>query len=236
MTDQVSGLLSVAAKQIVQQAQALGLTWTLQIASVVTSSATGGLIVVLDGDTVAISATNITGNQLFGGDRVYCITVPQSGNFVIGFAELLAGGLLGRVDSSTVNVSDNAAELVVLTTPTITFTNGRAFRIRYRLNTRTAGPANNQTIVRFRAGTGTGGTIWASFNYTNITGFNAEARYGEFYLKNGNGATFGNTMTMTATATINISTVVTATTTDVAFLEVSDAGPVSTSYANTLQI
>jgi len=236
MTDQVAGLIGTAAKQIVQQAQALGLTWTLQIASVVTSSVRNGVTVILDGDTVAISATNITGNQLFGGDRVYCITVPQSGNFVIGFAETRAGGLLGRVDSSTVNVGSNAAEFTVLTTPMITFTSGRAFRVRYRLNTRTAGGANNQAIVRFRQGTGTSGTIWAAFTYTNVNGFGAEARYGEFYLRNSDGATFGSTMTMSAIASLSIDVTVTASTTDVFFVEVTDAGPASSSYDNTFEI
>lgn len=233
MTD--SGLISAAATEIIQQSQALGLSWNLRMATVVSSTATSGLTIIFDGDTVAISATNITGSRLTGGDRVYCIMVPQSGNFAIGFAELNAGALLGRVDSTTVNVSDNVAELTVLTTPTITFTTGRAFRVRYRLNTRTAGGANNQAIVRFRAGTGTSGTIWAAFTYTNINGFGAEARYGEFYLKNTND-TFGSTMTMTVIASLSINVAVTASTTDVVFLEVSDAGQISNNYSNTFEI
>jgi hypothetical protein len=83
------GVISAAAKEIVQQAQSLGLTWTLRIATVVTSTLNQGLTIVFDGDTVTISATNITGQKLLGGDRVYAIMVPQSGNFVFGFADSL---------------------------------------------------------------------------------------------------------------------------------------------------
>jgi hypothetical protein len=235
MTTPDTGLISAATREIVQQSQSLGLSWTLRMATIVSSTATSGSTIIFDGDTVAISATNMTGGRLIGGDRVYCIIVPQSGNFIVGFAELAAGALLGRVDSTTVNVSDNVAELVVLTTPTITFTNGRAFRVRYRLNTRTSGGANNQAIVRFRAGTGTSGTIWAAFAYSNLNGFGAEARYGEFYLKNTND-TFGSTVTMTVIASLSIQVAVTASTTDVVFLEVSDAGQISNSYDNTFEI
>lgn len=90
MNDGTANLISDAARTIVQQAQALGLTWTLRIATVVTSSINGNATIVFDGDTVTISATNLTGSPFGGGSRVYCIMVPQSGNFIIGAAQLTA--------------------------------------------------------------------------------------------------------------------------------------------------
>lgn len=86
MTNPTADILSTAAKEIVNQAQALGLTWTLRPATISISS-TPSLTIVFDGDTVAISAVNITGRPVIGGDRVYGLIVPTIGNFIVGFAE-----------------------------------------------------------------------------------------------------------------------------------------------------
>jgi hypothetical protein len=78
-----ANLISVGAQAIVDQAQTLGLSWTLRPATVA-SSTRDRITVVFDGDTVAINATNMTGELLLGGARVYCIMVPQTGNFIVG--------------------------------------------------------------------------------------------------------------------------------------------------------
>jgi hypothetical protein len=108
MTENMSTLLSTAAKEIVQQAQALGLTWTLRMATVVSSSFTKGVSIVFDGDTVAIAATNIANERVNAGDRVYCVIVPQAGNFVFGFADPIAtpnNYNAGSAGGSTVSAS-----------------------------------------------------------------------------------------------------------------------------------
>jgi hypothetical protein len=104
MNDQVA-LVGAAAKEIVQQAQTLGLTWNLRIATVVSSSFASGLAIVFDGDTVTISATNMTGDILVGGDRVYVVMIPQSGNFVVGHAEVPSpvGLATARTAAQTLN-------------------------------------------------------------------------------------------------------------------------------------
>lgn len=84
-------LISAAAKQIVANAKALGLTWTIRIATISVTQSVGTndsplIAGIFDGDTAAIGLTNITGEQLSPGQRVYCLMVPPSGNFIIGFA------------------------------------------------------------------------------------------------------------------------------------------------------
>jgi hypothetical protein len=64
-------------------AERLGLTWQMRLAEVVDDSS-----VIFDGDgtVVSDSITNITGQQLTAGDRVYVMSVPPAGNYVTGFA------------------------------------------------------------------------------------------------------------------------------------------------------
>jgi hypothetical protein len=116
-------LASVSAKEIVQQAKALGLTWTLRIATIVTSSLRT-LTIVFDGDTVAISATNVTGEKLLAGDRVYCIIVPQSGNFVIGYTGTV--GITGFEATRTAAqaIANNSTTNISWDTQVFSSTNG----------------------------------------------------------------------------------------------------------------
>lgn len=79
----LANLISLGVKEAINQARALGLTWTLRLATVGVS-APNALSVVYDGDTASISATNLTGDVLLSGQRVCCFIVPPSGNFIIG--------------------------------------------------------------------------------------------------------------------------------------------------------
>lgn len=75
-------LISSGAKQMVDQARALGLTWTLRLATI-GNSLPDSFTATFDGDTRPIPVTNMSGLDLEPGERVYCLIVPPSGNFVL---------------------------------------------------------------------------------------------------------------------------------------------------------
>lgn len=77
-------LIASAVQEVVRQAKALGISWTIRPATV-SLSTTGTTSVVLDGDTNPISVTNMSGIPLISGQRVYVLITPPSGNFVFGF-------------------------------------------------------------------------------------------------------------------------------------------------------
>ncbi len=83
-------LIGTAVQAIVAQAQSLGLTWVLRLATVVASSGTSGLTVVLDGDTITISAVNASGHPMVSGARVYAL-MTSVGNYIIGHTETFCG-------------------------------------------------------------------------------------------------------------------------------------------------
>ncbi len=69
-----------AAKQVVIDARRLGLIWTMQNATV---TSTSPVQATMDGDNVSIQVTSMIG-PLRLGLRVYIIQVPPAGNYVIG--------------------------------------------------------------------------------------------------------------------------------------------------------
>jgi hypothetical protein len=73
--------LTAAARQVIDDARRLGLTWTLQNASVVTATPLG---VQMDGDNVTIAAISMVG-AVGVGLRVYVIQVPPGGNYIVGY-------------------------------------------------------------------------------------------------------------------------------------------------------
>jgi len=77
--------VAVAAQAIVANAQRLGLTWTLRIATVNIVTSESRVDAVYDGDVEAIGMENITGEALATGLRVYVLMVPPGGNFIVGF-------------------------------------------------------------------------------------------------------------------------------------------------------
>lgn len=122
MSNETANLINTAVQEIIKQAQALGLTWTLRMATVTTASS-ANLTITFDGDTVAISATNITRYRLTSGDRVYCIMVPQSGNFIFGFATQL--GITTNFNAvATAGTTVSATYVNMPGSPSTTFNKG----------------------------------------------------------------------------------------------------------------
>lgn len=222
----LADVMSTAVRELLRQARALGLTWTLRLATVV-NNASDSLIARYDGDTAAISMVNMTGTTLQPEERVYGLIIPPSGNFIIGRAAHT--GIVSRVDSSTYNNGDNTLEVIILTLPSTTFVNGRAYRFRWRISTATAGGANNQTIVRVRVGTTIVGTLLATQNYTNLAGFGQEARYGAVY--GVSKTTIATQMVLTQQAVLSINTTATASATNVFYFEAEEVGPAA-NYPN----
>lgn len=72
---------AAGAKQLVDDAQRLGISWTLRPATV---NITDPLKVTFDGDEVPISAVSLVG-YLAEGARVMGLLVPPGGNFIVGF-------------------------------------------------------------------------------------------------------------------------------------------------------
>jgi hypothetical protein len=105
-------LLSVAAKEMVRQARALGLTWSLRIGEV-TLSSLDFLTMTLDGDSVPIGVVNMTGAPLVSGSRYYVLLIPPAGNFVVGSSGLAApvGASLAR--SAVQSIPNNLVTTLV---------------------------------------------------------------------------------------------------------------------------
>lgn len=73
-------VISAAIQEALDQSRALGLTWSLRMATVITAVP---LTILYDADTVVINAVSMIGTPTSGA-RVYVLGVPPSGNFVVG--------------------------------------------------------------------------------------------------------------------------------------------------------
>lgn len=105
MPSGTSNSVLAAVQELINQSRALGLTWTLRMATVTTPSP---LAVVYDGDTTVVSVVSMIG-PLDVNQRIYVLLIPPSGSFVVGTTETsMSRGVLG------INATDNG---VVCTTP-----------------------------------------------------------------------------------------------------------------------
>lgn len=112
---QLANLISAGAREMVNQARALGLTWSLRIATLSTAQPIeqGGFTGVLDGDSVAISLTNMTGESMVAGTRVYCLLIPPAGNFIVGVVEPPPISIFGVANSGGIVAQSNGTEAAV---------------------------------------------------------------------------------------------------------------------------
>src|SRR5271170_6064603 len=99
MTDPLgdAGAMAQAqAKALVQNASALGLTWTLRPAAVTSSNP---IMATFDGDTVPIDMTSLIG-AVYAGQRVYVLIIPPSGNYIFGTTTQAQLGARARVTNA----------------------------------------------------------------------------------------------------------------------------------------
>lgn len=115
-------IIGTTVKALQEHARSLGLTWSLRPGTV--TSVDGGVLVTLDGDAAIISAVNLL-DFVSIGDRVMIISVPPSGNFIVGLVGgVSAAGVLN--DSSTAAGGTTSATFTFMPgTPFVTFTKRR---------------------------------------------------------------------------------------------------------------
>lgn len=114
--------VSAGAKQLVEKARQLGLVWTLRLASVSVATL-DNLSVIFDGDTASLSVTNISGEQVVAGDRVYVMIVPPAGNFIIGRpGSAVLGNGCNTVTAATAGTTTSATFVTQPGSPSVTIT------------------------------------------------------------------------------------------------------------------
>ena len=86
---ELPGVIASAVQQVVSDSRGLGLTWTLRIATILTTSP---LTIIYDGDTDTSNAVSMIG-PLAPLQRIYSLIVPPSGNFVVGCLNTTLGNM-----------------------------------------------------------------------------------------------------------------------------------------------
>lgn len=169
-----------AAKSVVDNASRLGLTWNLMPATVKEISSTAGKFsVVLDGDTVSISADSMLHDPLFVDQRVYVIVIPPSGVFIVGYC----GGspvsppngqymMSGGFPASSTGVEVAVPSLSWTVEPTYTFLPGRLYRITAQLAPNFSLATAQWAAFRVREGSASiVGTVVGKFYVQGPAGF-----------------------------------------------------------------
>jgi hypothetical protein len=166
-------LIGVGAQAIQDRARALGLTWTMRPATVVTyDSNTGKATAIYDGDTVALGMDCLVGG-LVNGQRVMGMAVPPGANYILGtFGTSVATTpqMVGYT-SAFGNTAATTAELLVQTLVTSPLSTGRCYEVRVSGHY-TMSVANSTGIVRMRK-TNIGGTVFAEWGTGPVSVFGA---------------------------------------------------------------
>jgi len=74
-------LIGVGIQSLVENASRLGITWKLSLGTIQTTGLTPTVLV--DGDEIPIGAVPMCGNLKIGS-RVYVMSLPPSGNYIVG--------------------------------------------------------------------------------------------------------------------------------------------------------
>lgn len=123
-----------------ENAQRLGLTWQLRPATVTSIAVDGTVGVTLDGDTEETPAVTMTGRTPEISTRVFVISVPPAGLFIV--------GMMGR---------DYRARKILTAADTVTFTNIprelRSLRLTWRARSAGAVVAEN-ILMQVNSNTG----------------------------------------------------------------------------------
>lgn len=113
LVEAIPSVVGTAVEGIVENADRLGLTWTLRPATVIdggtpSSNLPAGIIMATyDGDTEPIGMVSMVGQGIPANTRVYVLRVPPSGNFIVGFTDIAVG--LGLSVYNNVNTGDPAS-------------------------------------------------------------------------------------------------------------------------------
>lgn len=171
MTDptpaEAPNLISIGTQAMVQNAKRLGITWGLRPATVRVVNANATISAQYDGDEVPIDMISMMG-PLTIGERVYAISVPPSGNYIVGAAAQRHGVHTGETGSFVFT-------FVTQTSVTQAIVFDRPFQetpvVLTNINSG-SGPTTNWQSRAFNIST-TGFTLWvstagAATSWTNV--------------------------------------------------------------------
>jgi hypothetical protein len=153
----IANIISAGAKQLIDNAKALGLTWTIRISTIV-NSGPDAITGIMDGDTVPIGLTNMSGLEIRSGDRVYVIITPPSGNFISGkvvVEDLRLGANCVNFDSLTAGSTTSAVYVDQPGSPSLALTkkyDGTSLRFAWAQTYYTGSPVNALFAVTTAAG------------------------------------------------------------------------------------
>lgn len=159
---------------LIKNAQSLGIVWSLRPATVAGYDGSVALA-VMDGDTEPIAVTPMV-SALYGGQRVYVITIPPGGNYAIPMpvvSDLYAGpaGATGTIITSAgLEVAIPAAQWGSGTEPTAHVGAGRIARVAIDFSDQLSTATDSLFIVRLREGSAsTTGTVVASWRVASTS-------------------------------------------------------------------
>lgn len=200
MSGPISPEAQLTAQAVVENAQRLGLTWALTVATVV---GVNPITAVMDGDDTDIPVTSMVG-PLANGQRVYVIVVPPSGNYVIGVIDVGAvthgvavrtGTIISAAAAETAVPAGNWTEIPTVVAPPQTIMKVEVMVAMF------IGSATDSSIsVRIRQGlASTGGTqlkFW-SVPLNSNAGINAQSCHLVGYFKNSTAQTLTEFLSLT---------------------------------------
>lgn len=156
----LSETVGATVQAMVAQAQALGISWNLRLATVVTISGQG-VTIVFDGDTMVIAAVNMCGIPLTVGDRVYVVMIPTTGNYIVGLNRTIgyvarysnfsasgttvSGSFVNMPGSPSMSIRVDEGSSLLLTIMTSCYTDVAATSVQYGFSVN----GSNYTAVHF---------------------------------------------------------------------------------------
>lgn len=113
MEDLLPDLTTASVAALVRNANRLGLTWDLRLATIIQppTSTDPKTLATVDGDSEPLGMTPLTGAYFPNGSRVWTLRIPPSGNYIIGPVDLTdvlpsaAGTIVQNVSGTTTSAS-----------------------------------------------------------------------------------------------------------------------------------
>lgn len=246
VSSELPDIIASAVKQAVDDSRGLGLTWTLRLATVIVIAP---ITIIYDGDTETSNAVSMIG-PVRSGQRVYCLILPPSGNFIVGSTEAtMSRGFLGAnaTNNGTVCTTPaGGAETAVPAAswdiePTYSLINNRIYRADLDgFTIESTGGGGAVSLLRLRKGqatvVGTQLGLKELFHPVGFGGFTQSFSY-RVYFKNTSGVTVQTKMSLSINGVVGAGTwSLYGDTNDRLTIAINDCGSVSdnTSFANLL--
>jgi hypothetical protein len=185
-----------SAKAIIDNANRLGLTWTMRpatVSSLAFTTTTNPTHIIYDGDTATVAAVSVCGVPP-PGSRVLCIQLPPSGNFIIGsLSGTTQSQLVARDRAVTVNDFTITTVQQDITESAVSFDNikgGFYWEAYGSFDVRTTVAGTAQIFGLLSGPAGVEATV-ASYGFTGATGERSQvAQLWEGYEESGSSADF----------------------------------------------